>query len=150
MRRKGSHVRKDAHADNGSGLPGGSPATTQASVPDSEQGQATLSLVIVLAQQMVRGYGMSELACLISVASRADAPVEAGSAGVPAEVRRLLREAHERAWATLKGYRPQLDRLADRLATGETLDTLDKVEIDRLLADVLRHVRRVTQAAVPA
>ncbi|MDQ3897188.1 MAG: ATP-dependent zinc metalloprotease FtsH, partial [Actinomycetota bacterium] len=98
-----------------------------------------LARASALAQRMVGGYGMSERVGLLSYASNEDAPPEPirtpVATEVTAEVRRLLREAYDRACASLSEHRAELDRLADRLVT---MESLDKAEIEQLLADVPR------------
>jgi cell division protease FtsH len=94
-----------------------------------------------LATRMVREYGMSP--ALGPVGFRSGSPLYLGGEEVKSrnyaeatqrlideEVARLLREAEERATATLAGHRQALDRLADVLLERETVDGAD---VDRIL-----------------
>jgi cell division protease FtsH len=101
-----------------------------------------LARATVLAEKMVRDFGMSTAVGLRSVASGAnfdspsgDAARAAVSRQVDDEVGRLIEDAHARAVAIVTDHRLDLDRLADRLVAAETLN---KDEIDRLLAGVPR------------
>jgi len=98
-----------------------------------------LARATALARKMVREYGMSDVAGLRNFGS-ADARDGEGGPAVPArvddEIDRMIEEAHSRARTILSEHLEHLDRLADRLMTAETLE---KPEIDRLLADVPRH-----------
>ncbi|HEX3623722.1 MAG TPA: ATP-dependent zinc metalloprotease FtsH, partial [Acidimicrobiales bacterium] len=109
-----------------------------------------LARASALAHKMVADYGMSDMVGLLSLGSSAEAVSAAAgvalgdlrtspvAAEVTSEVRRLLSDAHARATAILTAHRPQLDRLAERLVSAESLD---KAEIDDLLADVPREPR---------
>ena len=99
-----------------------------------------LARATALAHKMVREYGMSDAVGLRSF-GRAD-DVDGGegarpalSSRVDAEIDKLIEDARARARAILSGHRRHLDRLADRLMKAETLE---KAQIDRLLADVAR------------
>ena len=120
-------------------LMGGRVAEELAFADPTTGAEDDLARATALAERMVSGYGMSERVGLMSFASTGDAPAELGRAPVAteatAEVRRLLQEAYERAWATLSEHRAELDRLADRLVT---VESLDKEEIEHLLAAVPR------------
>ena len=99
-----------------------------------------LSRATALAQKMVREYAMSEAAGLRTFGPAgepdgADGIRPALSSRVDAEIDRLIEEAHARARAIVSGNREHLDGLASRLFTAETLE---KSEIDRLLAGVAR------------
>jgi cell division protease FtsH len=91
---------------------------------------------------MVRDFGMSRAVGLRSIGSGSDGERTAGgpagargSRQVDDEVRRLIDDAHARAVAIIVDHRVHVDRLADRLVAAETLE---KDEIDRLLAGVPR------------
>jgi len=91
-----------------------------------------------LAEKMVRDFGMSRAIGLRSVGGSdgsGDAVESASSRRIDDEVGRLIDEAHDRACTIVIDHRRHLDRLADRLMTAETLD---KEEIDLLLAEVPR------------
>jgi cell division protease FtsH len=97
-----------------------------------------LARATTLAERMVRDFGMSKAIGLRSVAGGVDGePASpAVSRRVDDEVGRLIDEAHARACTIVTVHRPHLDRLADRLIAAETLD---KGEIDHILAEVPRH-----------
>ena len=99
-----------------------------------------LARATALAHKMVREYGMSEVAGLRSFGRVEEGQGEGGGPAVPArvddEIDRMIQEAHARARAILSDHLEHLDRLADRLQTAETLE---KPEIDKLLAGVPRH-----------
>jgi cell division protease FtsH len=89
-----------------------------------------------LAIRMVRDYGMSEVLGPVGFAS--DSPMYLGGEEVKSrqyaeatqrvideEVTMLLREAEQRAVATLTGHRYELDRLAELLLERETIDGAD-------------------------
>jgi len=101
-----------------------------------------LARATTLAERMVRDFGMSKAVGLRSVTGgpRADGdgepPSPAVSLQVDDEVGRLIDQAHARAGSIVTEHRRHLDRLADRLIAAETLD---KDEIDLLLAEVPRH-----------
>ena len=98
-----------------------------------------LARATALAQKMVREYGMSDLAGPRTFGS-ADVGEAEGRLAVPAriddEIDRMIQEAYARARGILSEHLEHLDRLADRLMT---VETLEKAEIDRLLADLPRH-----------
>jgi cell division protease FtsH len=93
-----------------------------------------------LARRMVLEYGMSEMLGPVSLTHAEDTDwglpwevrpySEQTAATVDAEVRRLLREAHDRAHETLSGELPVLTLLADQLLEQETLHQED---LNRLL-----------------
>ena len=101
-----------------------------------------LARATTLAERMVRDFGMSKAVGLRSLTGgpRADGdgepPSPAVSRQVDDEVGRLIDQAHARACSIVTEHRRHLDRLADRLIAAETLD---KDEIDLLLAEVPRH-----------
>ena len=101
-----------------------------------------LARATTLAERMVRDFGMSKAVGLRSLTGGpgADGSVEppspAVSRQVDDEVGRLIDQAHARACSIVTEHRRHLDRLADRLIAAETLD---KDEIDLLLAEVPRH-----------
>ncbi|HEX2047361.1 MAG TPA: ATP-dependent zinc metalloprotease FtsH [Acidimicrobiales bacterium] len=99
-----------------------------------------LARATALAHKMVREYGMSDVTGLRSFGRVDESEGEAAGPGVPsrvdAEIDRMIEEAHARARAILSTHLEHLDHLADRLMTAETLE---KAEIDRLLAGVPRH-----------
>ncbi len=99
-----------------------------------------LARATALAHKMVREYGMSDAVGLRSF-GRAD-EVDGGEGARPAlssrvdvEIDKLIEDARARARAIVSDHRHHLDRLADRLMKAETLE---KAEIDQLLADVAR------------
>jgi cell division protease FtsH len=100
-----------------------------------------LARATALAERMVRDFGMSRAVGLRSIGSGSDGERTGGPAGarglrqVDDEVRRLIDDAHARAVAIIVDHRVHVDRLADRLVAAETLE---KDEIDRLLAGVPR------------
>ena len=105
--------------------------------------QDDLARADILAEKMVRDFGMSGAVGLRSAGGGSDAghvgSHAAGSARarrIDDEVRRLIDEAHNRACVIVGVHRAHLDRLADRLIAAETLE---KGEIDQLLAEVPRH-----------
>ena len=103
-----------------------------------------------IAHKMVTDYGMSTQVGPVRVApdpeaTDANAPVLSGAevmADVDREVRRLVRQAHERVAELLSQNRPVLDELASRLLASETLDH-DELEA------VLRSVPRQHGDAEP-
>jgi len=112
-----------------------------------------LARATALAERMVRDFGMSKAVGLRTVASGSGAggasgeiPSLAVSSRVDDEVGRLIDEAHARASSIITDHRRHLDRLADRLIVAETLD---KDEIDDLLADVPRHPALAPEARQP-
>jgi len=99
-----------------------------------------LARATTLAQKMVKDFGMSRAVGLRSVGGGPDAEPTGGdpasakvSRQVDDEVGRLIDDAHARAVTTIVDHRVHIDRLAGRLVAAETLE---KDEIDRLLADV--------------
>jgi cell division protease FtsH len=103
-----------------------------------------LSRATALARKMVGEYGMSEVVGLRTIGPRTDeaadplvgeVAAQPASTRVDAEIDRLLDDARLRARTILADQRVGLDRLADRLMA---VETLEKAEIDRLLAGVPR------------
>ena len=97
-----------------------------------------LARATALAEKMVKDFGMSRAVGLRSAGGPyggADPTDSAESRRIDDEVGRLIDEAHDRACAIVVDHRPHLDRLAERLIAAETLD---KDEIDHLLAEVPR------------
>jgi cell division protease FtsH len=89
-----------------------------------------------LATRMVREYGMSEVLGPVGFASgspmylggeevKSRQYAEATQRVIDEEVAMLLREAEQRAVATLTGHRYELDRLAELLLERETIDGAD-------------------------
>lgn len=110
-----------------------------------------LNRATALAEKMVRDYGMSDAVGLRTAESRwagDDAADDGGTRGASSradhEVGRLLDQAHARARRLVSVHRTHLDRLADRLVAAETLE---RAEIDRLLAGVPREGASVDPAA---
>ncbi len=113
-----------------------------------------LSRATTLAERMVRDFGMSRTVGLRSVAggpdvdrTGGDRPSAAVSGQVDDEVGRLIDDAHARAVDVIIDHRVYLDRLAGRLIA---VETLDKDEIDQLLAEVPRRPPTTQADAPPA
>ena len=100
--------------------------------------QDDLARASALAEKMVGDYGMSDTVGLMSLGAAAELRSTPMTSEVTTEVRRLLADAHARATAILTEHRLYLDRLAERLVA---VESLDKDEIDRILADVARQAR---------
>ena len=100
--------------------------------------QDDLARASALAEKMVGDHGMSDTVGLMSLGAGSDLRSTPVTSEVTTEVRRLLADAHARATAILTEHRRYLDRLAERLVA---VESLDKDEIDRILADVARQAR---------
>ncbi len=99
-----------------------------------------------LAKRMVVEYGMSEELGPLSLGKertniflgeeivKSDEHSEELTAAIDREIRRFVLEAYERAKNLISRYREALDRLAQELLRRETLD---KEDVDRLLADLV-------------
>lgn len=98
-----------------------------------------LERATALAGRMVVEYGMSDAVGPVCVTGWGD-----GTGEVASEIRRLLLEARATATTVLTARRTHLDRLAERLIVDETLD---KAEIDDILADVPRNGQGPTRTA---
>jgi len=103
--------------------------TTTGAESDLEQATA-------IARQMVGRWGMSAAVGLVSALPSREQEIEGlgGAGGVASqhmleriddEVRRIISECYEKAVATLRAHRPQLDALAATLLEHETLDEAD-------------------------
>lgn len=103
--------------------------------------QDDLARASALAEKMVGDYGMSDSVGPMSLGSGGELTVagKAITAELTTEVRRLLAQAHARATAILAEHRQCLDRLASQLVATESLE---KADIDLILADVARQARR--------
>lgn len=99
-----------------------------------------------LAKRMVVEYGMSEELGPLSLGKertnvflgeeivKSDEHSEELTAAIDREIRRIVLEAYDRAKGLISRYREALDRLAQELLRRETLD---KEDVDRLLADLV-------------
>lgn len=99
-----------------------------------------------LAKRMVVEYGMSEELGPLSLGKertnvflgeeivKSDEHSEELTAAIDREIRRIVLEAYARAKGLISRYREALDRLAEELLRRETLD---KEDVDRLLADLV-------------
>ena len=104
--------------------------------------QDDLARASAIARRMIAEFGMSSQGGPVNLAAIAE-PATSGGLGhtdatsiasdLSVEVRQLMAEAQARAGAIVADYRTQLDRLAEHLIRAETLE---KPEIDRLLATV--------------
>ncbi|MEN3009887.1 MAG: ATP-dependent zinc metalloprotease FtsH [Candidatus Bipolaricaulaceae bacterium] len=98
-----------------------------------------------LAKRMVVEYGMSEALGPLSLGKertniflgeeivKSDEHSEELTAAIDREIRRIVLEAYERAKRLISQHRAALDRLAQELLRRETLD---KEDVDRILADL--------------
>ena len=99
-----------------------------------------------LASNMVTSYGMSDSVGPVSLGGAPGSPSASGgprdaTGAVADEVRRLITQAHARASSILARHRRHLDLLAETLIVNETLD---KNEIDQLLAGITRDAQPVS------
>ncbi|MEO7804477.1 MAG: ATP-dependent zinc metalloprotease FtsH [Actinomycetota bacterium] len=104
-----------------------------------------------IARRMVCEYGMSERIGPMALGEKVDQPFlgrdlsshpdysEAMANEIDGEIRRLMDEAHEEAWAICTTYRDQLGAMVDSLIEKETLE---KKEVEALLADVPKRAAR--------
>ncbi len=114
--------------------------------------QEDLARATSLAHKMVREYGMSDAVGLRSFGRADEVDGAEGarpslSTRVDVEIDKLIEEARARARATLSDHRQDLDRLADRLITAETLE---KAEIAQLLDGVAKDGLASSGACAPA
>ena len=108
-----------------------------------------LARATALAGKMVKDFGMSKAVGPRSAGGShggSDPADSAAARRIDDEVGRLIDEAHDRACAIVADHRSHLDRLADRLIAAETLD---KEEIDHLLAEVPRTAAFTSEGRFP-
>ncbi len=110
-----------------------------------------LERVTKIARKMVCEYGMSEKLGPMALGEKVDQPFlgrdlgarpdysDSVAAEIDGEIRRLIDEAHEEAWTICLTYRNQLDAMVSKLIEKETLE---KSEVEELLADVPKRARR--------
>ena len=104
-----------------------------------------------IARQMVTEYGMSDLVGPLTLGQKQhevflgrDFSAEPNYSDqvafeIDTEVRRLIDQAHDEALDILREHRAKLDELADVLIAKETID---RDEVERLLADVRKRPQR--------
>jgi cell division protease FtsH len=113
--------------------------------------QDDLERATKIARKMVCEYGMSERLGPVTLGEKVDQPFlgrdlaahpdysDHVASEIDVEIRRLVDEAHQEAWEICTTYRAQLDSMVDVLIEKETLE---KVEVERILADVPKRAPR--------
>jgi cell division protease FtsH len=113
--------------------------------------QDDLERATKIARKMVCEYGMSERLGPVTLGEKVDQPFlgrdlaahpdysDHVASEIDVEIRRLVDEAHEEAWEICTTYRAQLDSMVDVLIEKETLE---KVEVERILAGVPKRAPR--------
>ncbi|CAN5770532.1 ATP-dependent zinc metalloprotease FtsH [soil metagenome] len=110
-----------------------------------------LERVSKIARKMVCEYGMSEKLGPMALGDKVDQPFLGRDMGhnadysehvaseIDEEIRRLIDEAHQEAWEICSTYRAQLDSMVALLIEKETIE---KSDVERLLADVPKRAAR--------
>ncbi len=110
-----------------------------------------LERVSKIARKMVCEYGMSEKLGPMALGDKVDQPFLGRDMGhnadysehvaseIDEEIRRLVDEAHQEAWEICSTYRAQLDSMVALLIEKETIE---KSDVERLLADVPKRAAR--------